>query len=210
MTRMRAWAIALGCWLLPAVALAGIDDTYVKPGGRSWAADWFEPIFHGDDFGKSYALVVGVGDYDGYRDLEAPANDALRVRDFLKDAGFDEIITLTDDKATFERINGLMEDEFPAKVTSRDRFLFYFSGHGETRTLAGGKRGYLVLKPAPRRGWSRMVDMPKVCGSGAPTCSTRGTRCSSLTRASAGWSASSPRATSRARRWTGCAGPPTT
>lgn len=163
----RAVALAVALWLLPAgiaAAAAGIDETYVKPGGGNWGSDIYRRIFGSDEFGKSYALVIGVGDYTGYPDLMAPTNDAVRVRDFLiHDAGFDEVVTLTDDKATFERINGLMEDEFPAKLTARDRFLFYFSGHGETRTLGGGgKRGYLVLPPAPRRGWSRMIDMPKV------------------------------------------------
>ena len=47
---------------------------------------------------------------------------------------------------TFDRVNSLMEDVYPAKLTANDRFLFYFSGHGDTRDLYGGKRGYLVLK----------------------------------------------------------------
>ena len=80
--------------LLPVGAIAGIDETYVKPGGGSWGADWFKPMFHGDEFGKSYAVVVGIGDYDAYPRPEAPAKDAARVRDFLiQDAGFDEVVT---------------------------------------------------------------------------------------------------------------------
>ena len=163
MTGPRTLAVVLALWLAPGWAFAGIDETWVKPGGGSWGADWFKPLFHGDEFGKSYAVVVGIGDYDSYPRLEAPAKDAARVRDFLiQDAGFDEVVTLTDDKATFARINELLEEIYPARLNGNDRFLFYFSGHGDTRDLYGGKRGYLVLDSAPRQGWSRMIDMPKV------------------------------------------------
>ena len=150
MIRARAWVLALVLVLLPVSARAGIDDEYVKPGGGSWGADWFKPIFQGDEFGKSYALVMGIGNYDFYSDLSAPANDAIRVRDFLKESGFDEIVTLTDDMVTFDRVNSLMEDVYPAKLKPRDRFLFFISGHGEIWTQpSGSKRGYLVLKEDP-------------------------------------------------------------
>ncbi len=163
--RLSAVILTAAVVLQPAAvdAASGIDETYVKSGSGSWGSDLFERMFGGDEFGKSYAVIVGIGNYSDYRPLKAPANDATRVRDFLvNDAQFDEVVTLTDDKATFERVNALMEDVYPEKLGAKDRFLFYFSGHGETRDLIGGKRGYLVLQSAPRKGWSRMIDMPKV------------------------------------------------
>lgn len=129
----------------------------------SWAAP-LASIIRGDSFGKSYALVIGIGDYDKYGKLSAPALDALRFRDFLKDeAAFDHIITLTDEKATRSRIENLMEQGFPDQIQPNDRFLFYFSGHGETRTFSDKtKRGYLVLKSSNRKTWDEMIDMPRV------------------------------------------------
>jgi WD40 repeat protein len=43
-----------------------------------------------------------------------------------------------------------------------DRFLFYFSGHGKTRTLPFGRRGYLVLSNSVSDQWDTMIDMPRV------------------------------------------------
>jgi hypothetical protein len=151
--------------LLPtSLSAAGIDEQYVRPSSMpSWAAP-LRQIFTSDTFGRSFALVIGVGDYDKYSNLSAPAADAIRVRDFLRDeAGFDYIITLTNEKATRSRIENLMERGFPDQIRSNDRFLFYFSGHGETRTLADQKkRGYLVLKTSGRKTWDEMIDMPRV------------------------------------------------
>lgn len=145
-------------------AWAGIDETYIRPAGAGSWSDLFKSSFGGSDFGKSYALVIGIGDYDVYPKLDAPASDAVRMRDFLRDeAGFDHIVILTDEQASRSRIETLMETTFPNIVGKSDRFLLYFSGHGETRKLSGdSKRGYLILKPAKKGAWDEMIDMPRV------------------------------------------------
>jgi formylglycine-generating enzyme required for sulfatase activity len=95
--------------------------------------------------------------------LEAPVLDATRVRDFLVEAGFDIVITLTDQAATKRRIEQLMEVHVPHLLEPDDRFLFYFSGHGDTRDLyPDRKRGYLVLSDAPEDGWSEMIGMDSI------------------------------------------------
>lgn len=143
---------------------ADIDETYVKQGGGAWGQLFKRYFPTAGEFGKSYALVIGIGDYDHYTNLRAPANDAVQMRDFLRDqAGFDYIVTLTNSAATPERINRLMDVELPGLVRRNDRFLFYFSGHGSTRPFGGdNKRGYLVLKEAGLREWDRMIAMPRV------------------------------------------------
>jgi tetratricopeptide (TPR) repeat protein len=139
-----------------------MDDTYVKQGGESWGK-YFERLIGHKGFGKSYALIIGVGDYDHHNKLSAPAADAERLREFLRDeANFDHIVTLTNEKATRERIEALMENEFPRLVGSSDRFLFYFSGHGDTRQVGADKRGYLVLKSSKPKNFDQMIDMPRV------------------------------------------------
>jgi tetratricopeptide (TPR) repeat protein len=149
---------------LPDATAAGLDDLYTKPPSKTSLSEWLRRQYKDESFNKSYAIVVGIGDYDGHDKLSAPAKDAVRVRDFLRDAAdFDFIVTLTDEKATRKRIEALMEQWFPENVSPNDRFLFYFSGHGETRTFPDKKkRGYLVLKSSSKRQWSEMIDMPRM------------------------------------------------
>jgi len=147
-------------------ATAGIDDTYDRSSPSIWTSEFYTRLIGRNAFQKSVAVVIGVGDYDDYGrfpKLSAPAADAARVRDFLRDdAGFDQIITLTDDKATSARIAELMEKIIPDALGPNDRFLFYFSGHGVTRSLATTKRGYLVLKKSARGNWQDMIDMERM------------------------------------------------
>ncbi|AVT82746.1 caspase family protein [Rhodopseudomonas palustris] len=152
--------------LLAAVgtATAGVDETYVRPSEMPSLSTLYNRLVGKNAFSKSYALVIGVGDYDAYSKLGAPAQDARRVSEFLRDdAGFDYIVTLTDEKAAKVRIESLMETVFPKLVRENDRFLLYFSGHGATRAYSrGNKRGYLVLKASHKDAWDEMIDMPRV------------------------------------------------
>jgi hypothetical protein len=141
---------------------SGVYQTYTREGESTFASA-FAHLFGNDKFTRSHAVVIGIGDYDHYSGLVAPANDAARVRDFLRDeAGFDTIVTLTDEEATMKRIVYLMEEQMPTLVGKNDRFIFYFSGHGVTRTLNSRERGYLVLKNARQDQWERMIDMPRI------------------------------------------------
>jgi hypothetical protein len=114
-------------------------------------------------FGRSYAVVIGIGDYKNYSKLSAPADDAIKVRNFLRDqAGFDRIILLTDERATRDRIGEIMESQLPRWALPDDRVLFYFSGHGATRTLTAGDRGYLILAASKKDAWETMIDMHSI------------------------------------------------
>lgn len=149
--------------LLGASPALAASDTWQRP-DASPLHDILAQLFPGEQFGKSYALVIGVGDYDSFEKLDAPARDAIRVRNFLKQAGFDYIVTLTDADANKDRIERLMDTDFPRIVGKNDRFLFYFSGHGATRSVVteGGARGYLILKSSHPGRWDEMIGMPEV------------------------------------------------
>src|SRR3954447_23214012 len=139
-----------------------IDCNYVKSDSEDWGTA-FKRLYARSGFGRSVALVVGISAYDIYPPLSAAVGDALRMRAFLIDeAGFDQVVTLTDGAASWTRINQLLEKGLPLIVGPRDRFLFYFSGHGETRDLGDAKRGYLVLKAAGLGDWDQMIDMPRM------------------------------------------------
>ena len=171
--------IAVRCWLqarallvaiaslLPAspVYAQGLDQLYERTQTEKTWGERLADSFGFGDSSKSYALVIGISDYNGgYSDLPT-ANDARRMADFLfEEAGFDHVRLLTEDKATRDRISELMSETFPTLLDADDRFLFYWSGHGDTRAVAvgGGKAGYLPLADTPPERWSRMIAMEDV------------------------------------------------
>jgi hypothetical protein len=107
--------------------------------------------------GKSIAVVIGISNYIGAR-----AGGYDKMVDFLiKDAGLDTVYVLTDEYATSEKIHRLMTDVIPSIVGPHDRFLFYWSGHGDQRVTADGKRsfGFLPLANSRSKEFSAMISM---------------------------------------------------
>lgn len=101
---------------------------------------------------RSWAVVIGIDTYseekNGYQPLLYAVRDTNAIKEYLiGNLGFseDRIFTLLDAQATKNGIERLLGDNLPGKLTEEDRLLIYFSGHGETRTLASGENyGYLV------------------------------------------------------------------
>ncbi len=128
---MWARLLLFGLLVWTDLAAAGTDDRWVRKGVDNWgnriAAQMGVP-----GFGRSIAIVVAVGDYQGgWTPIEAPALDAERMTEFFRnDAGFDIVYTITDEMATRQRIRNLMVEELPEMVGPDDRVVFYFSGHG--------------------------------------------------------------------------------
>jgi formylglycine-generating enzyme required for sulfatase activity len=115
-----------------------------------------------NDLNKSYALVVGVSEFDEFNDLPT-TQDPIRVRDYLIEEGnFDYVHLLTGDKVTKERLEELMLDDFRVRVGEKDRFLFYWSGHGETLVGTNNTRGFLPLKTSRKERYSSMVSMEDI------------------------------------------------
>jgi uncharacterized caspase-like protein len=97
----------------------------------------------------------------GYPALPTAKRDADKMVDFLlNDAGFDTVYLLTDEDATKVKIDKLMTDVIPAVVTARDRFLFYWSGHGDQRFSGDGRPfGFLPVADSKSKEFSGMVSM---------------------------------------------------
>ena len=160
--RRRTFAVLvlLASFWIVSSASAGIDEEYRKPADKkTWGELLLDFVGH-PGVGKSYALVVGISQYDNYPSLPT-ANDPLRMRDFLlNEAGFDYVHVLTDDKATKARIEELMVDVLPGMIHDNDRFLFYWSGHGTQRPNDfGGQVGYLPLASSPIGKYATMISM---------------------------------------------------
>jgi uncharacterized caspase-like protein len=67
------------------------------------------------------------------------------MADYLKGAGFDEVIEIYDAQATRQRLLQVLGNELRHHVDKNSMVFIYFAGHGDTETLpGGGKRGYLI------------------------------------------------------------------
>jgi hypothetical protein len=96
-------------------------------------------------YGKSFAVVIGINDYEKWPGLEFAVADAKAVKDTLEKTGFDDITLIIDKAATQRRILTELFHTLTDKVGRNDRVLFYFAGHGQTEDLpGGGKKGYII------------------------------------------------------------------
>lgn len=101
----------------------------------------------------SYALVIGIDQYQRWPRLQHAVRDAQAIRDTLQSQfGFraENITTLTDGDATraniLRALNGLARDKSGQPRLKRDdRVFVFFAGHGSTRRLPSGRDvGYII------------------------------------------------------------------
>lgn len=159
-------AIALALLISACSAYAqGVDRVYL---GKSKTADWLSKAGVLFGSGKSYAVLVGISSYAGasqrgFASLEEAKNDVERMRKFLLDeAGFDYVQVLTEERVTKSRLDELMVDDMPGRVSKSDRFLFYWSGHGLAREAGNKTVGYLPLRDSRKDAYSTMVSMDDI------------------------------------------------
>jgi tetratricopeptide (TPR) repeat protein len=96
-------------------------------------------------YGSSYAVVIGINQYDIWPALEFAVADAEAVKKMFEATGFDEVFLILDKEATQRRILTELFEALPQRVKRNDRVVFYFAGHGQTEDLPeGGKQGYII------------------------------------------------------------------
>lgn len=121
-------------------------------------------------YDQSWALVIGISDYqDPQARLANARNDAEAVAKLLKETyHFEHVTLLCDAEATHAAIMSWLRDQLPDRVGSNDRFVFFFAGHGVSRTGSTGQvRGYLMPQDAERSKYASYIDMEEVrnaCG----------------------------------------------
>ncbi|HJZ99924.1 MAG TPA: polysaccharide deacetylase family protein, partial [Candidatus Solibacter sp.] len=99
---------------------------------------------------ESWAVIIGVNDYQSWPKLRYAVNDATAIEEALVSKfNFkrDHIRKLIDHDATRQRIMQVLGDEFTDgnKVQREDRVFFFFAGHGATRTFGDGRQvGFIV------------------------------------------------------------------
>ena len=102
--------------------------------------------FYLSEYTNSWALVVGINTYKVFplhyarKDAEAVAGLLISQLGFPKD----NVKLLVDGKATKKAIVGSFLEFTRDKVQPNDRVLFYFAGHGHTKTGNRGDIGFLV------------------------------------------------------------------
>jgi uncharacterized caspase-like protein len=117
---------------------------------------------------KSYALVISISDYvgkenGGYSKLST-GNDAEKMKKFLlQDMGFDYVRVVTDTEVTKTNIEAIMVDEIRPLVGPNDRFVFYWSGHGDQLVKADRSTfGFLPLYNSKVGQFGSMIGMEDI------------------------------------------------
>lgn len=137
----------------------GTDETYRKPIGEQIWGQKYNKLYHRSGFGRSYALVVGINNFESFRYLDTK-NDPVKINNYLiNEAGFDYVRLITGDEVTLDKIRSLMIDYFPSRLSTNDRFFFYWQGHGETSSENGRRFGYLPLSKSKPKQYSGMLSM---------------------------------------------------
>ncbi|GAB4441432.1 MAG: hypothetical protein Kow00120_09910 [Anaerolineae bacterium] len=101
-------------------------------------------------YDRSWALVVGIDRYKSFDDNSLPplrtsVHGARAVASILRDRLGFETTLLVDDAVVRREVLGTL-NRIAREAKPDDRFLFYFAGHGLTRTnVYGGEVGYLTL-----------------------------------------------------------------
>jgi peptidoglycan/xylan/chitin deacetylase (PgdA/CDA1 family)/uncharacterized caspase-like protein len=105
---------------------------------------------------QSWAVIIGINDYQSWPKLKHSVNDADAVeRELTVRFGFprENVIKLIDGSATRQRILQVLGDDLAdaGRVKREDRVFFFFAGHGATRTMPDGRQaGFIVPVDADR------------------------------------------------------------
>ena len=100
-----------------------------------------------DIYDNSYALIIGISEYQNIPDINYGASDAETIQNLLIsqfDFPKENTRLLINDDATKNNIIRAFSD-FITLVGENDRFLIYFSGHAATQVVENGvEKGYLM------------------------------------------------------------------
>jgi hypothetical protein len=116
-----------------------------------------EEIVYGQrPFGKSYAVLFGVSEYDYRNDLRGPAQDLQNLEKALMDQGFDVVARVINREVRADTLRNIQQ-HFKERLQPDDRLLVYYAGHGD-RDPTGGA-GYIVLTGSNPTARSRSTEV---------------------------------------------------
>jgi peptidoglycan/xylan/chitin deacetylase (PgdA/CDA1 family)/tetratricopeptide (TPR) repeat protein len=99
---------------------------------------------------KSWAVIIGIDDYQNWPKLRYAVNDATAIEQTLVSKfGFrpENIHKFLNRDATRQNIMQVLGDDLadPNQVSHDDRVFFFFAGHGATRTTAYGRQSGFII-----------------------------------------------------------------
>ena len=98
------------------------------------------------DFANSYALVIGADDYAGLGlpKLSNAESDATAVARYFAAQHYQVTQLIGAQAATKQKVADAVR-AIAGKITERDRFVFFFAGHGKAKRTEGVDVAYLVV-----------------------------------------------------------------
>lgn len=157
----------VGSWIA-AVTLAGMVALawtgLARAGTKGVRVDGKAPAdYVAAQIGKSWAVVIGIDEYEHIPQLRYAVADAKAVAQTLRQHGY-RVSELYNQQATKDAIEGELTDRLAGRVGEQDRVVIFFSGHGETKTFKGGKpQGYLLPVGAKKEELGRTgIDMGRI------------------------------------------------
>ena len=98
-------------------------------------------------YDKSYAIIIGIDEYQTISDLDYAVNDAVAIKEMLINQfnyAKEDIKLLINEDANKDNIVDALSD-ISLLANENDRIVVFFAGHGETMSLPdGGEMGYLL------------------------------------------------------------------
>jgi len=115
------------------------------------------------NFEHSYALVIGINDYNnGISSLKTAVSDATGIARLLETEHHYTVTLLLNQEANLSQLRQILEIELPKQIQAGDRFLFYFAGHGIALNGEDGPEGYLIPQNAKLGNVSTYLPMSDV------------------------------------------------
>ncbi len=122
---------------------------------------------------ESWAVIIGINEYQHWPKLRYAVNDANGVEEALiSKFGFkrENIRKLINGEATRQRISEVLGDELTngKQIQREDRVFVFFAGHGATRTFEDGRQlGFLIPVDAdPSNYYSTAISMSSLREAG--------------------------------------------
>jgi energy-coupling factor transporter ATP-binding protein EcfA2 len=101
------------------------------------------------EFARNLAFIIGIDNYrNGISPLRTATNDAKKLVEILREKHNYQVWVCLDEIATLKNLQQLLEVTLPQQVTSEDRLLLYFAGHGIALNGEDGPQGYLIPQDA--------------------------------------------------------------
>lgn len=116
---------------------------------------------HSSSYDGSYALLVGVSDYEYWRELPNVPQNINQLADVLCEKGFDVTVEMNPDSQMLRRsIQDFIRTHGASHFARNNRLLIYYSGHGYAENDNRTFHGYLVPRDAysPTRSDASRID----------------------------------------------------